>query len=213
MADFDCDVAIIGAGFAGAAAACELAHGGHRAIIIEANGRVGGRAFTRPMALGGEALEFGGAWITPLHKRIRHHARLAAMDLRPRHAVTGRRHLLGAGDPKLLARVTKDAMQWASGGGVNSALTLARYMDDIGADAPERSQIMAWWTISGSGDPARVSVSELFSSLAYEDGRLDVMIEKLQHSIKGGAGLLVERMIAHSGAKLMLGAKAARGQQ
>lgn len=45
-AQMDADVVIIGAGAAGLAAAHDLKAAGRRAIVIEARGRVGGRAFT-----------------------------------------------------------------------------------------------------------------------------------------------------------------------
>ncbi|HEX2617285.1 MAG TPA: NAD(P)/FAD-dependent oxidoreductase [Flavobacteriales bacterium] len=56
------DVLIIGAGFAGMAAAAELAKSGHAVTVLEARERIGGRVFTvHPEGLG-HAVELGPEW-------------------------------------------------------------------------------------------------------------------------------------------------------
>ncbi len=55
------DVAIVGAGAAGIAAACRVASAGRSAILIEASQRVGGRAYTRTIA--GMPLDLGCGWL------------------------------------------------------------------------------------------------------------------------------------------------------
>jgi len=62
------DVIIVGAGLAGLSAARELAHLGHSALILEANDRIGGRAYVGQIAVGeiGDpkaSIDYGGAWI------------------------------------------------------------------------------------------------------------------------------------------------------
>lgn len=60
----DYDVAIIGAGAAGLAAAAALRAAGRRTLILEASPQAGGRArTTRPETLGGAWLDEGAAWI------------------------------------------------------------------------------------------------------------------------------------------------------
>ena len=56
------DVAIVGAGAAGIAAARELQRGGLEVRVIEARGRVGGRAHTVTTG-GGAAADLGAAWL------------------------------------------------------------------------------------------------------------------------------------------------------
>lgn len=57
----DVDVVVIGAGFAGLAAARELGRGGANVVVLEARDRVGGRMWSDVRM--GEQLEMGGGWI------------------------------------------------------------------------------------------------------------------------------------------------------
>jgi len=57
----EADVAVVGAGAAGVAAARRLAGSGLSAVILEASGRVGGRAWTLEVA--GMALDLGCGWL------------------------------------------------------------------------------------------------------------------------------------------------------
>ena len=56
-----CDVAVIGAGFAGAIAARDLGIAGRSVILLEARDRVGGRTYTDEAF--GRQLDFGGAYV------------------------------------------------------------------------------------------------------------------------------------------------------
>ena len=60
----DIDVAIVGAGAAGLAAAAVLRANGLRCVLLEASGRIGGRAHTiRPDCLGGARFDTGATWL------------------------------------------------------------------------------------------------------------------------------------------------------
>src|ERR1700727_1133180 len=61
--DADIDVVVIGAGLAGLGAAAALRDKGRSCVVLEASGRVGGRAWTtRPAALGGVWFDMGAVW-------------------------------------------------------------------------------------------------------------------------------------------------------
>ncbi|MBO2458404.1 flavin monoamine oxidase family protein [Actinomadura violacea] len=64
------DVVVVGAGFAGLAAAHELAGAGARVAVAEARDRVGGRALTRLLP-DGTQLDLGGQWVGPSQHEMR----------------------------------------------------------------------------------------------------------------------------------------------
>jgi monoamine oxidase len=55
------DVVVIGAGLAGLTAAKELRRLGHTVLVLEANDRIGGRAYTADIS--GVPIDYGGAWL------------------------------------------------------------------------------------------------------------------------------------------------------
>ncbi|MFD3946007.1 flavin monoamine oxidase family protein [Streptomyces sp. NPDC058579] len=64
------DVIVIGAGFAGVAAARAVRAQGKRTLLLEARDRIGGRTWTGTFA--GELVEMGGAWVHPVHTKVWH---------------------------------------------------------------------------------------------------------------------------------------------
>ena len=65
----DADVAVVGAGFAGLAAARALAAAGASVTVLEARDRVGGRTLNAEIG-DGEVVEVGGQWIGPTQDRV-----------------------------------------------------------------------------------------------------------------------------------------------
>ena len=66
---FECDVIVIGAGFAGLAAARVLRKKGVHVRVVEARDRVGGRILNHPIGRG-EIIEVGGQWVGPTQDRV-----------------------------------------------------------------------------------------------------------------------------------------------
>jgi monoamine oxidase len=227
MADARVDVLIIGAGFAGAAAASMLVRQGYRTLILEARDRAGGRAFTRSFAGTTDVADFGGSWIAPAHHRILHYAEKCGFLLRPATPVTARRWHDGSSlrsdqpaAPTEIAeyeagrkRIIADALSYAELSPTLSGISMTAYLHRIGASRALRAQALAWWCISGNGDPNSIAAGELISSCAHGDGSPEGMMHALKHSFVLGAGELVRRMIEASGARIRLGAEVTSIQQ
>ncbi|MGP3925158.1 flavin monoamine oxidase family protein [Streptomyces sp. 8N616] len=71
------DAIIIGAGYAGATVARELAERGLKPVVLEARDRVGGRVWTNTWA--GEEIEIGGSWLGPQQELA--HAELSRYNI------------------------------------------------------------------------------------------------------------------------------------
>ncbi len=67
--DREADVVVVGAGFAGLAAARTLAGQGIDVVVLEARDRVGGRTVNASIG-GSEVIEMGGQWIGPTQERV-----------------------------------------------------------------------------------------------------------------------------------------------
>ena len=63
-APFDAEVVVIGAGFAGIAAARDLAEAGRRVVVLEARDRIGGRTWYREIPGTGVTAEYGGMFFS-----------------------------------------------------------------------------------------------------------------------------------------------------
>lgn len=224
-----CDVAVVGAGLAGASAAAKLSKSGLDVLIIEARDRVGGRAFCRPFmpasAFGDSGpLEFGGAWITPWHHRIRELVAEHSLALRPRPPVTRRLWLRDgevhdhgptadedrARHERAVARVAMDAALYKKGferdeyGRAIRGIGFAEYLDRLSAPRSTRDLFSAWWTVSGNGDPLTTLATEFLSSCEYGGGLAEGMIEQWVDTVSSGMSVLAERLIAGSHARLSL---------
>lgn len=92
--DDSVDVVVVGAGFAGIAAARALRARGTRVLVLEARDRVGGRTWTE--LHDGVAIDRGGAWLAPGHTLAFSLARELGVTTYKTH-VAGR-HLLVDGD-------------------------------------------------------------------------------------------------------------------
>ena len=64
MKQLEADVCVVGAGFAGLAAARRLNEAGLSVVVLEARERVGGRAHTETLP-DGTTIDHGGAWLGP----------------------------------------------------------------------------------------------------------------------------------------------------
>ena len=69
MDQLETEVAVVGAGLAGLAAARAVVAAGHEAIVLEARDAVGGRTLNAQIG-DGQVVEVGGQWVGPTQERI-----------------------------------------------------------------------------------------------------------------------------------------------
>ena len=67
--DREADVAVVGAGLAGLAAARRLRESGREVVVLEARDRVGGRTLNEPIG-DGKVVELGAQWVGPTQERV-----------------------------------------------------------------------------------------------------------------------------------------------
>jgi monoamine oxidase len=85
MRTYEADVVVVGAGFAGLAAARELVARGSSVVVLEARERVGGRVLNHDIG-DGKVVEVGGQWIGPTQDRLAALARELAVETFPTYA-------------------------------------------------------------------------------------------------------------------------------
>ena len=208
---------ILGGGLAGAAAALWLAGNGHSATIIEARPRLGGRADSRDGGRSGGPVEYGGGWIRTDHAEVIALAQRLGINRTPRAAIAshshfrdGSFHLTPADDMAehnaAIVTLQTDAAQMASDSPTARlihGMTLTHYMDHRALPASARREILAWWSISGSGDPSRIGANEYVTPKLARG--LLIKLEELAYTVGGGVTSLAREAACASGAEVLLG--------
>ena len=232
MERLECDVCVVGAGYAGLTAARRLRQAGKSVVVIEARNRVGGRIWTHPLA-DGTAVDRGGAWLAPKHDAIFGLAREMGVGTY-KTWVKGAHLLIGDGRtrrytgliPKIgpLAVLTLVRAQWK----------LDRMARQVPLDAPwtarraaewDARSVASWLERAGirtaiardlfesavrglmTSDLSEVSLLNLLF-LAHAHGSIETLFSiengTQENLVDGGAGRVARRMADELGASLRL---------
>lgn len=219
-----CDVAVIGAGLAGLAAAADLEGRGYRVIVLEARDRVGGRTAGQVMA-DGHTIEMGGQWLGPTQDAVLALCETYGLKTYPQHAAgdhvfswggTARRY--GKGEVRLAPESaaefvrTKTQLEkmaatldldkpWAAPDAVEwDAITLHSWL----CDATQNEEALALWRFVVPGifaaEPSEMSLLHFLFYIA-SGGMLDMLLGlegcAQDRRVVGGTHLISEALAAN----------------
>src|SRR5215211_7051246 len=233
MAEHEVDVAVVGAGFAGIAAARELERQGLSVVVVEARDRVGGRVLNEPIG-DGKFVEVGGQWVGPGQDRLYALAREVGVDTYPTYGEGDNLIEFGGNVkryrgtiPRINPAVLADMAQ--------AQLKLDRLARKVDVEAPWRSPnartldsqtFWSWmrrnvYTPGGrmlmelgveavwAAEPADVSLLHVLFYIASA-GNFDLLFDTeggaQQDRFVGGSQLVAERAAEPLGDRLVLGA-------
>ena len=136
-------VAIVGAGFAGLAAARVLIAAGIEPLVLEARDRVGGRVYTRP-AVDGTPLDLGGQWIGPSQRRIAALVEAAGVRTFPTYD-TGNNVQYRAGQRSVYSGTIPTGDPVASADVIEALLALNMMANEVPLEAPWQAESAPEW--------------------------------------------------------------------
>lgn len=235
--DHDTDVVIVGAGFAGLAAARTLERAGARVIVLEARERAGGR--TENSEIGdGRIVEVGGQWIGPTQDRIAALAQSVGVGTFPTYGeganllrIDGRLRRYSGTIPRLGPLVLLDVARalrklealaapidpvapWESPAALRlDSTSLGAWVERTMLTATAKRLLrVAGRTIWGA-EPEELSLLHVAFYLSSAGGfemLTDVEGGAQQDRLIGGPGAVVARIAEELGGRLMLGAPVER---
>ncbi len=187
-------VAVIGAGFAGLAAADALRSGGAEVTVLEARDRVGGRVWSVPFGDGG-VIERGAEFILPGYEEMNALAARFGILLVLKGTPYGRRVPVGA--EAVSQADLEDAFSRISAAGTADARSAGDAIDDLRLDPKLTALIKTRVSIS-NGHPADDLEASVLDEGASTFGDFD------NHTLEGGNMRLAEALAQELGGAVHL---------
>jgi len=234
------DIAVIGAGLSGLAAAWSLAAAGREVVVLEARDRVGGRLLNGALAEG-VAVDLGGQWVGSDHRRVQRLAAALGVETFPQHTagrnlldVGGRRRRYRGTIPRLGPRVLWDVFvarrridrlagavgaeePWAAQRAAElDEVTLAQWCErNLRSPLARRLIGLAGRTVWGAGaeELSMLHVCFYVAAAGGFDRLIDTEGGAQQDRLDGGAQLLPLGLAERLGERVRLGAPVRRIEQ
>jgi monoamine oxidase len=234
------DVAVIGAGLSGLAAARAIGDAGRLAVVLEARDRVGGRLLNATLG-DGVTVDVGGQWVGSDHSRVQALAAELGVEIFPQFGggknlvdVAGTRRLYRGTIPRLGPRVLWDIFlarrrldrlargvsaeePWAAERAAElDSVTLAQWCEEHVRTKMARELIgLAGRTVWGAGPEELSMLHVLFyvRSAGSFDKLIDTEGGAQQDRLDGGAQLLPLRLAESLGDRVRLSAPVRRLEQ
>ncbi|MFF4349827.1 flavin monoamine oxidase family protein [Streptomyces sp. NPDC001530] len=232
MEQVTADVCVVGAGFAGLAAARQLVEAGREVVVLEAADRVGGRVWNRELP-DGTAVSVGGTWLGKGQERMFQLCRELGLEVYPQYdegdhivRLDGLNHRYRGGIPKtgpaalaslglaflrlnlMARRLPVDAPWQARHARAWDARTLGQWLSQPlnVPSATAHTLLRSTMNLLFCADPAEVSLLGALV-LARGGGGFGYYTETRKtesHLVDGGAPELARRMAARLGAAVHL---------
>ena len=187
-------VVVIGAGFAGLAAADALRAGGAEVTVLEARDRVGGRVWSVPFGEGA-VVERGAEFILPGYEEMEALAARFGIPLVLKGTPYGRR--VPVGEEAVSQTELEDAFDRIARGATADAVSAADVIAGLGLDPPLSALIRTRVAIS-NGHPVDDLAASVLDEGASTFGDFD------NHTLESGNMRLAEALAAELGAAVHL---------
>jgi monoamine oxidase len=160
---------VVGAGFAGLAAADELRRGGAEVVVLEARDRVGGRVWS-PHLENGSVIEMGAEFILPGNDVLRETARRLGLELADKGMRYGRREFRGGQpvDSSALAAAIEE-LERALADGDHDGASARELLDGLRIGDAAREAITARVEISAAATADTVPAAALTGVAHIDD--------------------------------------------
>ncbi|WP_431239316.1 flavin monoamine oxidase family protein [Mycolicibacterium aichiense] len=230
------DVVVIGAGFAGLAAARELVKHGHEVLVLEGRDRVGGRSSTASLA--GVPVDLGGTFVGPTQDAVLALATELGCPTEPTYNQganlirwRGKVRSYRGTIPRLgllqlvdiariqwqverLGRNVDITKPWASPSAKKlDGTTLGGWLHSVGASASSRDLLAVMSRVTWGAEPDQVSMLHAVRYVKAAGGldrMLDVVGGAQQDHFPGGTQQIADAMAAELGDRVRLNAIATR---
>jgi monoamine oxidase len=162
-------ICVIGAGFAGLAAADELARAGADVIVVEARSRVGGRVASATLG-NGSVVELGAEFILPDYDELRRLASRFGLELADKGMAYGNREPRGVAlAPEALAQARLRLGQALADLDPGVSIDAVSFLSSLDVDAAARETILARAEISCAAAGSEIDARALGHVAALAD--------------------------------------------